>query len=101
MIRIVYFEIRKNYLRSYVVIALLSFLLINILIIYKDYLYGPNDLYGYFLPHTAEYQKWWQSYQEMYDKVSGKLTADKARFVVSVDAMVADGTYSREKQEFL
>jgi len=48
MIRIVYFEIRKNYLRSYVVIALLSFLLINILIIYKDYLYGPNDLYGYF-----------------------------------------------------
>ncbi|WP_136479205.1 hypothetical protein EPD62_005960 [Acetivibrio thermocellus] len=103
MIRIVYFEIRKNYLRSYVVIALLSFLLINILIIYKDYLYGPNDLYGYFLPHTAEYQKWWQSYQEMYDKVSGKLTADKARFVVSeyrrLDAMVADGTYSREKQE--
>jgi len=55
------------------------------------------------LPHTAEYQKWWQSYQEMYDKVSGKLTADKARFVVSeyrrLDAMVADGTYSREKQE--
>lgn len=76
MIRIVYFEIRKNYLRSYVVIALLSFLLINILIIYN---------------------------QEMYDKVSGKLTADKARFVVSeyrrLDAMVADGTYSREKQE--
>jgi len=39
----------------------------------------------------------------MYDKVSGKLTADKARFVVSeyrrLDAMVADGTYSREKQE--
>lgn len=35
MIRIVYFEIRKNYLRSYVVIALLSFLLINILIFIK------------------------------------------------------------------
>lgn len=103
MIRLTYFEIRKNYLRGYVVIALLVFLLLNIFIIYKNYVSGDSNTPGYNLPHSAKYEKWWNSYDDMHDKLSGKLTMDKVRFVVDeynrLIAMVSDRSYSTEEQE--
>ncbi len=102
MLRLLYFEIRKNYLRKSVLIAFSLFLVINLVLIYKNYVSGNFYLNGYFMPHTADTEKRWEFYHKMHEKMDGTLTDEKADFIVRENnrlmSIVNDGTYSREFQ---
>lgn len=102
MLRLVYYEIRKNYLRGYVLAAIVLFLILNACIIYRGYLSG-DGLMGYFMPHSSETKVEWDFYHRMHKQLDGPLTANKARFVNDeyerLGSMTADRTYSREQQD--
>lgn len=102
MLRLIYYEIRKNYLRGYVLAAILLFICLNVCIIYRNYMTG-DGLLGYFMSHSKETQMQWDFYYSMHEKLDGPLTTDHARFVIDeynrLNSLVADGTYSREYQQ--
>lgn len=102
MLRLVYYEIRKNYLRGYVLVAIFLFVVLNACIIYRGYLNG-DGLMGYFMPHSSETRVEWDFYHRMHKQLDGPLTADKARFVNDeherLGSLTADRTYSREQQD--
>ncbi|MCM3039779.1 hypothetical protein M3201_08715 [Paenibacillus motobuensis] len=102
MLRLVYYEIRKNYLRGYVLAAIFLFVVLNACIIYRGYLNG-DGLMGYFMPHSSETRVEWDFYHRMHKQLDGPLTADKARFVNDeherLGSLTADRTYSREQQD--
>lgn len=102
MLRLFYFEIRKNYFRKYVMIAFSLFLIMNGLLIYKNYIYGDGKATGYFMPRSAGTEKRWEFYRRMHQKLDGALTVEKADFIIHennrLQSIVSDGAYSREYQ---
>lgn len=102
MLRLFYFEIRKNYFRKFVIIAFSLFLIINVLLIYKNYINGNSESTGYFMPHSVSTEKSWEFYRSMHKKLDGALTVDKADFIIHennrLKSIVSDGTYSKEYQ---
>lgn len=101
MHKLFYFEIRKNYLRKYLLIAVVVLFIINLSFIYNKYIFG-FDSSGYFMPHTDKTLKRWEFYINMHKKLDGVLTNSKAQFIVDenkrVASIVSDGTYSKEYQ---
>lgn len=101
MLRLVYYEIRKNYLRSYVLAAILLFLVLNACMIYRGYVSG-DGLMGYFMPHTRDTKVEWDFYHRMHRQLDGPLTVDKARYVSDeyerLSSLTADGTYNEQGQ---
>jgi len=102
MLRLIYYEIRKNYLRGYILAAIFLFAVLNVCIIYRGYLSG-DGLMGYFMPHSRETKVEWDFYHRMHKKLDGSLTANKARFINDeherLGSMTADRTYTREQQD--
>lgn len=102
MIRLFYFEIRKNFLTKYIFLAFSLFLIINGLLIYKNYIFGDGKSTGYFMPHSADTRKQWEFYRSMHKKLDGDLTIEKANFIIDennrLQSIVSDGTYSKEYQ---
>ena len=102
MLRLLYFEIRKNYLKKFVVASFLVFVVIDILSIYDNYINGDYGPFAYFLGHTEENRASLEFYTRMHNKLDGALTKEKADFVAGEDArlesITKDGAYSREYQ---
>ncbi len=100
MLRLVYYEIRKNYLRRYILAAIVLFVILNTCMIYRGYLIG-DGLMGYFMPHSNETKKDWEFYHRMHKQLDGPLTTEKARFVYEeyerLSSLTTDGTF-RNKQ---
>lgn len=102
MLRLVFYEIRKNYLRRYIVAAFILFVLLDIMMIYKDYQTGISDPSLYFMARNHQTQGMWTFYDRMHEKLDGPLTTDKVNFIVDenkrLGSLTADGTFSREYQ---
>lgn len=102
MLRLVYYEIRKNYVRRYLFIAITFFIILNAGMIYRGYLIG-DGLMGYFMPHTNETKEDWQFYHRMHEQLDGPLTTEKAKFVNDeyerLSSLTMDGTFSKQKSE--
>lgn len=101
MHKLFYYEIRKNYLRNYLLVAVAVLFIVNLSFIYNKYISGL-DSSGYFMPHTDKTQKRWEFYSSMHKKLDGVLTNSKAQFIVNenkrVASIVGDDTYSKEYQ---
>ena len=93
---------RKNYLRIFIIIAFVLFLLVNLSLIYKNYVNGDSGFTGYFMPHSADTVRRWEFYRSMHEKLDGTLTAEKADFIINenkrLESIVSDGAFSREYQ---
>ncbi|MFD2117265.1 hypothetical protein ACFSTH_13100 [Paenibacillus yanchengensis] len=101
MLRLIYYELRKNYWKRYILLTTLLFLVLNVLMIYRPYVSG-DGLMEYFMPHTQEFETEWTFYEEMHQKLDGKITNERAQYVVDeysrLRELVANRAYSREYQ---
>lgn len=99
--RLLFFELRKNFIRKYLIIAVLVLFIINVYFIYNQCVSGLDNT-GYFMPHTRQTQARWDFYKAMHKKLDGKLTTAKARYVVEenkrVASIISDDTYSKDYQ---
>lgn len=102
MLQLLYFEIRKNYLRRFVILAFLAFLIINVLFICYGYKKGDYGASAHFLAHTKENRSTIDFYTQMHNKLDGALTKEKANFVVDentrLESKIKNGAYSRDYQ---
>lgn len=94
--RLVYYEIRKNFFRKYLILIFFTFLLLNILTIYGNYRLGAVTEIS---TDTAGMKA---GYQNLHNKLDGKITVNKVKFVIEeesrLNALTADNTYSRSYQ---
>ena len=92
-----YLEARKGILRRYTLIALALFLCLNTVKIIADYHAGEIR------PVAANTSGMQAGYDTIYERIKGPITEEPVRFLTSeyqrLDALTADGTYSREPQE--
>ena len=92
-----YLEARKGILRRYTLIALALFLCLNTVKIIADYHAGEIR------PVAANTSGMQAGYDTIYERIKGPITEETVRFLTSeyqrLDALTADGTYSREPQE--
>lgn len=99
MFKLVLFEIRKNYLRRYMIICFLVLMMINAFSIYQNYINGDGD---YFLPHNTRTNNQWELYKKMHDQLDGELKSEKIYFVAEefsrLGEIVNQGTYSTKYQ---
>lgn len=102
MLQLLYFEIRKNYLRRFVIAAFLLFLIINVVFICSNYINGDYGSLAHFLAHTEENRSTIDFYNQMHNKLDGALTKEKANFVVDentrLESKIKNGAYSRDYQ---
>lgn len=95
--KLFYLEARKGILRRSVLIALILFMCLDILKIGLDYRSGAiREVIG----NTEGMQA---GFAEIYNKAKGPITSETAEFLVNeyqrLSQAVADGTYSRKRQE--
>lgn len=102
MLRLVYYEIRKNYLRRYILAAIVLFIILNTCIIYREYLMG-DGLMGYFMPHSSETKVDWEFYHRMHKQLDGPLTMEKAKFINEeyerLSSLTMDRTFTNKQFE--
>ena len=102
MLQLIYFEIRKNYLRRFVIAAFLTFLLINVLYIYYNYINGDYGASAHFLARNGDNRSNLDFYAQMHNKLDGALTKEKANFVVDennrLESKIKNGAFSRDYQ---
>lgn len=95
--KLLYLEARKGILRRYVLIALALFLCLNTFKIIADYQAGEIR------PVAANTSGIQTAYNQIYDRARGPITSETVSFITSeyqrLNALTADGTYSREFQE--
>lgn len=100
MLRLIFYEIRKNYLRRYILVSIVLFVILNTCMIYRGYLIG-DGIMGYFMPHSNETKKDWEFYHRMHKQLDGPLTTEKAKFVNEeynrLSSLTADGTYKNKQ----
>lgn len=100
MLRLIFYEIRKNYLRRYILVSIVLFVILNTCMIYRGYLIG-DGLLGYFMEHSNETKKDWEFYHHMHKQLDGPLTTEKAKFVNEeynrLSSLTADGTYKNKQ----
>lgn len=98
MLRLIYFEIRKNFLRKHIIIFLLSFLTLNF--IYFNITFMDNE---YFFRTGIDTKRQWKGYYELHNKLDGKLTKEKINFIIEennrLDKIISEGTYSKKYQK--
>lgn len=102
MLRLTLFEVRKNYLNKYMISSLLLLIILNIFVIYRDYIKGDiND--DHFMTRDESTLNQWNFYEKMHEKLDGELTSEKISFVTreinKLSEIVEQGIYSTEYQE--
>lgn len=102
MLRLVYYEIRKNYIRRYMIAAIALFTILNACIIYRGYAVGDGFM-GYFMPHSSETEGDWKFYHHMHKQLDGPLTTEKAQFVNEeyerLSSLTMDRTFTNKQFE--
>lgn len=100
MLRLLYFEFKKDFLRRFIIVSTLLSIVINVLYIWYDYFWGDSGPFSYFWSHTKKNYKIHEFYAQMYDKLDGELTKEKADFVVNenarLESITKDLTFSTE-----
>lgn len=101
MLRLIFYEIRKNYLRRYILVSIVLFVILNTCMIYREYLIGDGIFDSYFMPHSNDTKKDWEFYHHMHKQLDGPLTTEKAKFVYEeyerLSSLTADGTYKNKQ----
>lgn len=97
-----YFEFKKSFFNHSVLIGLIFLLVINIALIYMNYMNEDDTVFSYFTSDLDENQKSWDNYKTLYEKLAGLITAEKAKFVIKendrLKAIIQDDAYSKEYQ---
>lgn len=101
MFRLILFELRKSFIRKYILIFLVTMLILNFFVIQNNFRIG-YDKSGYFMPRLPVNQKTLSVYDELHKELDGKFSIDKIKFIIKendkIVNIVTDGTYSKGLQ---
>lgn len=99
MRRLIYFEMRKNFLKKNIFLVVLCVVLINILNWEWSFYYGMENETSLLTPYNVS-SSCYQYYKEMHEKFDGYITIGKVKEINNryeeLYAEIEDGTYSRE-----
>lgn len=102
MLRLIYYEIRKNFLQKTVLIGLALALFTNSLYLVVDYFYGMDNQKKIVTSHNVD-SACYDYYLSLHKTYDGIITENKVRNSVKTYSdlynKVEDGSYSRELQE--
>lgn len=101
--RLLYFEIRKNFLRKYFIIVLLCFIILNIVVIYKNYKVGDGSGFcDYVTPNTISKGQW-DFYKALHKQLDGKMTSKNLDYIINeytrLNNIIEKGNYNRDYDE--
>ncbi len=101
MIKIIAYEMRKNYITKLIVSTFIFLIIVNLIYLYHDY-QSVDRKYNYFL-NPSDNPDYVEFVNKMHETLDGRITLDHVKFVTEeynrLEKIIIDQTYSTEYQE--